>query len=94
MTNNIMTIEELKEKIKGMDYDKAVTELDAYIAAHPDEEEAYTLRGMRHWGAGKRSLAINDYLAAIRINPASRAREALNAANEILDYRNTDLYNP
>jgi len=35
-----------------------------------------------------------DYLAAIRINPESRAREALKAATEILDYRNKDLYNP
>lgn len=42
----------------------------------------------------KRSLAINDYLAAIRLNPSSRANEALKAANEILDYRNKDLYNP
>lgn len=75
-------------------YDRAIEELTAYIEIHPQEEEAYIVRGMKHWGAGKRALAIRDYLAAIRLNPDSRAREALRAANSILDYRNTDLYNP
>lgn len=89
-----MNTEELKESIKNLDYADAVKALDTYIAAHPEDEEALTLRGMRHWGANRRSLAINDYLAAIRINPESRAKEALKVANEILDYRNTDLYNP
>ena len=84
----------LKERLKTMTAPEAVAALDAYIAANPDDEEAYIARGMRHWGDGRRRLAINDYLAAIRINPESRAREALKAANEILDYRNKDLYNP
>ena len=52
------------------------------------------MRGMKHWGASKRSLAINDFLTAIRINPDSRAKEALKAANEILDFYNKDFYNP
>lgn len=85
---------ELKEKIHGISYDEAITILSNFIQTHPDDDEALTLRGMKHWGAGKRSLAINDYLAAIKANPDSRAKEALKAANEILDYRNNDLYNP
>lgn len=84
----------IKDQIKGKLYKEAIDILDAHISAHPEDEEAYILRGMKHWGAGKRSLAINDYLAAIRINPESRAREALEVTNEILDYRNKDLYNP
>lgn len=87
-------IAELKERIKGLDYDKAIDILTEYLEVHPDDEEALTLRGMKYWGAGKRSLSLNDYLAAIRINPESKAREALKAANEILAYRNNDLYNP
>ena len=89
--------ESLKEKIKAASYDEAVALLTDYIAAHPDYpdlDEAFTMRGMRHWGAGKRGLAINDYLAAVRINPQSRAVQALKAANEILDYRNNDMFNP
>lgn len=85
---------DLKEKIKGLTSEEAIEILSAHLENHPDDEEAYTLRGMKYWGAGKRSLSLNDYLAAIRINPESRAREALKAANEILDYRNKDLYNP
>ncbi len=84
----------IKEKIKGLPADEAIELLSAHLSTHPDDEEAYIVRGMKYWGAGKRSLAINDYLAAIRLNPSSRANEALKAANEILDYRNKDLYNP
>lgn len=86
--------EKLRQEIKAAPFEEAVNILTNYISQHPDDDEAYTMRGMRYWGAGKRSLAIKDYLAAVRINPSSRATEALKAANEILDYRNKDLYNP
>lgn len=87
-------MENIKDLVKGMTAEEAIVALDAYIAAHPADDAALTLRGIKHWSAGHRALAINDYLAAIEINPESRAREALKAANEILDYRNKDLYNP
>ncbi len=89
-----MTIQQLKENIKGLPYEEAVSRLDAYIVENPGDDEALTMRGMKHWGASKRSLAINDFLAAIRINPDSRAKEAHKAANEILDFYNKDFYNP
>lgn len=85
---------EIKKRIKGLPYEEALQELDGYISAHPDDDEALTQRGLRHWGAGKRSLAINDFLAAVRLNPASPAAHALVATKDILDYRNKDLYNP
>jgi len=87
-------LEELRKTIRTAPYEEAIEALSEYVSAHPDDDEALTARGLKHWGAGKRSLAINDYLAAIKINPDSHAREALRAANEILDYRNKDLYNP
>lgn len=89
-----MKLEEIKIRLRTAPYEVAVEVLTKYIAEHPEDDEALTCRGMKHWGAGKRSLALNDYLAAIEINPDSRAREALRAATEILDYRNKDLYNP
>lgn len=89
-----MTFQQLKEKISSLSNGDAIEQLDIYISSNPESEEAYTLRGMKHWGCGHRSLAINDYLTAIRINPDSKARQALKVANEILDYRNKDLYNP
>lgn len=92
-----MTYEELKDSVKGLSGDDAVKALTDYIEAHQGDaslDEALTLRGMKYWAMNKRSLAINDYLAAIRLNPESRAVQALKAANEILDYYNKDLYNP
>ena len=92
-----MDKEQLKESIKGLNGEDAVRVLSDFIEKNQDSpllDEAYTLRGMRYWGMQKRSAAINDYLSAIRINPQSRAVQALNAANEILDYYNKDLYNP
>lgn len=86
--------EEIRKQIKGLTAEEAIDILTAHLATNPDDEEALTLRGIKYWSAGKRGLAINDYLAAIRINPDSKASEALKAANEILDYRNKDLYNP
>ena len=84
----------LRTLIDGLTADEAVAKLTEYIAGHPESDEALTLRGIRYWGQSKRSEAINDYLAAIRLNPQSRAVQALKAANEILDYYNKDLYNP
>lgn len=92
-----MTTAQLKESLRGLTADEAVARLSEYIEANPeakDLDEALTLRGMKYWGMQKRSLAINDYLAAIRHNPESKAVQALKAANEILDYYNKDLYNP
>ena len=88
------TLEEIKSITKTIGYNESIVILTEYISVHPNDDEALTARGLKHWGAGKRSLAINDYLAALEINPNSRARQALEAANSILDYRNTDLYNP
>lgn len=82
------------EEIKKMPPEEAIKVLDKVIASNPENEEALTLRGLKHWALNHRQLAINDYLAAIRINPESKAVTALKYANEILDYYNTDLLNP
>ena len=84
----------VKDIIKEASFEEAVKILTDYIDSHPDDDDALTIRGMKYWGAGKRSLAMNDYLAAVRINPQSRAAQALKAAREILDYRNNDMFNP
>lgn len=89
-----MTLQEIKKQIEGLPGSEAVEVLSAYIKEHPEDDEALTLRGMKYWGMEKRSAAINDYLLAIKLNPESKAVQALKAANEILDYYNKDLYNP
>lgn len=87
-------MEELKEKIRGMEAEEALAWLDSYIDGHPEDDRAYFLRGLKRWGAGRRGEAMTDYLAAVRLNPESPAQGALTACHEILDYRNKDLYNP
>lgn len=90
------------EEISILPAEEALPALDAYICAHqadeayinPENEEAYILRGKTHWALGHRAKAINDYLKAVAINPDSRARQALEHINAILDFYNKDLYNP
>lgn len=89
-----MNFEELKKKTELLPADEAIAQLSAYIAENPKDTDALTLRGMKYFGSGRRALAINDYLEALKINPSCNARLALQAANEILDYYNKDLYNP
>lgn len=86
--------EELKEMLRPLSSVEAVKALTEYLSQFPESDDALTLRGMKYWGMQNRAAAINDYLAAIRINPESRAKQALKATNEILDYYNKDLYNP
>lgn len=89
-----MTFKELKEKTQLMDADKAIAEITEYLKVNPRDTDALTLRGMKNFGAGNRATAINDYLAALEIDPDCSAKLALQSANEILDYYNKDLYNP
>lgn len=82
------------EDIKKMPPEEAIMSLDLYIKSFPQDDEAYTLRGMRHWGLNHRKEAINDYLTALKINPESNAKMALEYIYSIMDYYNKDLLNP
>ncbi len=77
--------EEMASRIKA---------LSERLAADAQDEAALLERGRLYWALGKRSEAINDYLAAQRINPDGKAKELLKATYEILNYYNKDLYNP
>lgn len=93
--NSEMTdIETLKEEIRLLPAAEAIARLDEAVAANPGDAALLTLRGMKHFGAGHRALAINDYLAALEIDPDCSARQALEHANRILDFYNKDLFNP
>lgn len=89
-----MEFEYSLEEIKSMKAEEAIPLLDEFILKNPDNDEAYTIRGLKNWSLNRRKEAINDYLSAIKINPDSRARMALQYANSILDYYNKDLLNP
>lgn len=68
--------------------------LSKHLAAHPDDEDALIERGRLYWKLNRRSDAINDYLAAQRLNPDGKASQLLKATYDILDFYHKDLYNP
>ncbi len=68
--------------------------LSERIGANASDEKALIERGRLYWTLGKRSEAINDYLAAQKINPDGDAKQLLKATYEILDFYNKDLFNP
>lgn len=76
------------------DIEMQLQALSERIAANADDDAALIERGRLYWALGKRSDAINDYLAAQRINPDGDAKQLLKATYEILDFYNKDLYNP
>lgn len=51
-------------------------------------------RGRMRWKIQDRSGAMNDYAEAAELVPGCGAEAALAQAREIMDFRNTDLYNP
>lgn len=69
-------------------------QLDSALEVDPLNEELLIRRGRLHWSLSHRAQAMKDWLAAIKINPDSRARQLLQNANDILAYRNNNLYNP
>lgn len=90
-----MTLEEIKKlKEDGADGEKLVGLLAEYIEDNPADDEALYMRGVCNFSLGRRADAINDYLAALRLNPQSKAGMALKTTYEILNYYNKDLYNP
>ncbi len=82
------------DEIRRLLPNDAISLLNDYINANPEDDEAYTLRGMKHWALGEHSAAINDYLKAIKINPEGKAKHALEAAESVMNYYNKDLLNP
>lgn len=51
-------------------------------------------RGRLYWKLEQRGAAISDYERAVAIDSESPAAEALKMCRDIMDFYNTDLYNP
>ncbi len=84
----------MEKKIIPDDSAAKLKALSERIEQCAEDEDALIKRGRLYWALGKRSEAINDYLAAQRINPDGKAKELLKATYDILNYYNKDLYNP
>ena len=87
-------MDQIKQWIDEGRTDDAIELLDAYLAAHPNSDEALYLRGRAHRKAGRTREALNDYLASAALNPDGPAARAYRMEIEILDFYDHNLYNP
>ena len=78
----------MKDRVKALldddKADEAISLLERFRAeGGPMDDTLFYLLGN----------AMNNYLEAVHINRDSPARQALDIANEILDFYNKDMYN-
>ncbi|MCR5017304.1 MAG: tetratricopeptide repeat protein [Bacteroidales bacterium] len=88
----------MKERIKAMlDEHKADDVIDLMEKFRADggsmDDELFYLLGNAWRKRGNWQMAMNNYLEAVHLNPESPAKQALDIANEILDFYNKDMYN-
>ena len=74
--------------------DEAIAELERFRSAGGMiDDELFYLLGNAWRKKGNWQMAMNNYLEAVALNPESPAQQALDIANEILDFYNKDMYN-
>ena len=88
----------MKEKIKALldscRADEAISLIDDFRASGGTMDDGlFYLLGNAWRKKGDWQMAMNNYLEALNLNPDSPARNALDMANEILDFYNKDMYN-
>ena len=74
--------------------DDIILELERYTQENKSDDTAFFFFFNAYRKAGNMASAIKCYLSAIEINPQSPAKEAHRMLMDILEFRNTDLYNP
>ena len=80
--------------LEANEADEAISLLEGYrVGGGPMDDGLFYLLGNAWRKKGNWQMAMNNYLEALRLNPDSPAKQALEIANEILDFHNKDLYN-
>ena len=70
-------------------------ELNNKIEQQPNCIELLFERGNLHQRLGNFGVAMNDFIAIQELDPQNQqAQEYLDFLNEILNFRNLDMYNP
>lgn len=67
------------------------------LAAAPDDAalaDVYYRRGRLFWKLGEKGRAMSDYGRAAALDGDSPAVEALKLCGSVMDFYNTDIYNP
>ena len=74
--------------------DEAIACLESWQAGGGKMDDTlFYLLGNAWRKKGNWQMAMNNYLEAVALNPESPAKQALEIANEILDFYNKDMYN-
>lgn len=81
------SIESIKQEIEALS-------AAAGTGTGAEAADIFYRRGRLYWKLGRRGAAISDYERAVAIDSESPAAEALKMCRDIMDFYNTDLYNP
>lgn len=77
------------------DLAKAENLLNKAIEKDPQNAEAYFYRGKVHRQNGNMTAAMSDFNKTLQLNPLhNQAKVSLEMVNQIMGFRNPDLYNP
>ena len=86
--------EKIKDLLDSHRADEAIALVESYRAGGGEMDDTlFYLLGNAWRKKGNWQMAMNNYLEAVHLNPASPAASALDIANEILDFYNKDMYN-
>ena len=86
-------LQKIKELINENKLEKALESLDCELMKD-ENDSLYFERGKLHWRMGNKRLAISDYERAVALNVQSPAKIALENARYIMNFYDTNLYNP
>ena len=77
------------------DLNQRLNELTQQIETQPQNIDLFIERGKLNHRMGNFGAAMNDFLVVQVIDPENKvAEEFIDFINEILNFRNLDLYNP
>ncbi|HZJ73582.1 MAG TPA: tetratricopeptide repeat protein [Perlabentimonas sp.] len=77
------------------DLPKAEEQLTKAIKADSQNADAYFYRGKARWQGGKQTDAMSDFHNTLAVKPNhNQAKVMLEMANQIMGFRNPDMYNP
>jgi lipoprotein NlpI len=96
----MQTLDEIRTAFEqGAEVSSTISSLSNLLSegslTEKQQVELLLFRAQLHWRMEERSGAINDYNAALRIDPeCAEARQALTHIYDILNFYDKDRYNP
>lgn len=87
-----MNKESLELLLANNDWNLFFDEINRLLIVEKQNDELYLLRGKAYYKLGNWQKAIEDFMKAQDINSQSPAKHMLQLAQNILAYRNEDIY--